>query len=420
MDFMNSWSFRKKLLVGCYGLLGVAEILQLIKTFILGHTFLEWIIQLILTLGIAFPLIRMIESKLTETVEHMTRVAMNVAKGDFSQKVRIESADAFGDLGNALNQMIDKLRGILKDTTGIARQVSDTTINIRNKSQEFRDVLGQVAVSTNELAVGASSISEDVSDMTGSVRDIEGKVENFANSARSMNDKSGLMISLVEKGRNAVEGQGMGMKSNIAATLAVAATIKDLAKQAEGITKITRTIKDIAEQTNLLSLNASIEAARAGEHGRGFAVVAQQVRNLAEESTQATKEVFTLVNRIQSGVKEASENIKANEEIVNMQSGMIEETAQVFNEIVESIQYITEQIHSFNQETGIMLDGARKISSAIENISAITQQSAAGTEEVSASMNEQIASIQEMTDQADRMSQVSGQMLRTIQIFRLD
>ncbi|WP_181592834.1 methyl-accepting chemotaxis protein [Paenibacillus sp. YN15] len=420
MDFMNSWSFRKKLLVGCYGLLGMAEILQLIKTFILGHTFLEWVIQLILTLGIAFPLIRMIESKLTETVEHMTRVAMNVAKGDFSQKVRIESNDAFGDLGNALNQMIDKLRGILKDTTSIARQVSDTTINIRNKSQEFRDVLGQVAISTNELAVGASSISEDVSDMTGSVRDIEGKVENFANSAKSMNDQSGLMIALVEKGRNAVEGQGMGMKSNIAATLAVAATIKELAQQAEGITKITRTIKDIAEQTNLLSLNASIEAARAGEHGRGFAVVAQQVRNLAEESTQATKEVFNLVNRIQNGVKEASENIKANEEIVNMQSGMIEETAQVFNEIVQGIQYITEQIHNFNKESEVMLDGARKISSAIENISAITQESAAGTEEVSASMNEQIASIQEMTDQADRMSQVSGQMLRTIQIFRLD
>lgn len=420
MDFMNSWSFRKKLLVGCYGLLGVAEILQLIKTFIMGHTFWEWLIQLVITFGIAFPLIRMIESKLTETVEHMTRVAMNVAKGDFSQKVRIESNDAFGDLGNALNQMIDKLRGILKDTTSIARQVSDTTISIRNKSQEFRDVLGQVAVSTNELAVGASSISEDVSDMTGSVRDIEGKVESFANSAKSMNDKSGLMITLVEKGRSAVEGQGMGMKSNIAATLAVAATIKELAVQAEGITKITRTIKDIAEQTNLLSLNASIEAARAGEHGRGFAVVAQQVRNLAEESTQATKEVFNLVNRIQAGVKEASENIKANEEIVNMQSGMIEETAQVFNEIVESIQYITGSIHSFNQESVIMLDGARKISTAIENISAITQQSAAGTEEVSASMNEQIASIQDMTDQADRMSQVSGQMLRTIQIFRLD
>lgn len=420
MDFMNSWSFRKKLLVGCYGLLGMAEILQLIKTFILGHTFLEWVIQLILTLGIAFPLIRMIESKLTETVEHMTRVAMNVAKGDFSQKVRIDSNDAFGELGNALNQMIDKLRGILKDTTSIARQVSDTTINIRNKSQEFRDVLGQVAISTNELAVGASSISEDVSDMTGSVRDIEGKVENFANSAKSMNDQSGLMIALVEKGRNAVEGQGMGMKSNIAATLAVAATIKELAQQAEGITKITRTIKDIAEQTNLLSLNASIEAARAGEHGRGFAVVAQQVRNLAEESTRATKEVFNLVNRIQNGVKEASENIKANEEIVNMQSGMIEETAQVFNEIVQGIQYITEQIHNFNKESEVMLDGARKISSAIENISAITQESAAGTEEVSASMNEQIASIQDMTDQADRMSQVSGQMLRTIQIFRLD
>jgi methyl-accepting chemotaxis protein len=418
MDFMNNWSFRKKLLVGCYGILGMAEVLQLVKTFIMNHTIVEWLIQLIITFAIAFPIIRFIERALTDSIEHMTRVAMNIAKGDFSQKVQISSDDAIGDLGKSLNQMIDKLRGILTDTTSITKQVSDSSRGIYHKSLELKEVIGQVTVSTNELATGANSISEDVSEMTGSVRDIENKVEVYAQSTKVMNDKSGQMISLVEKGRNAVESQGLGMKSNVAATMAVAAAISQLALQAEGITKITGTIKDIAEQTNLLSLNASIEAARAGEHGRGFAVVAQQVRNLAEESTRATKEVFNLVRSIQSGVREASENIKANEEIVRMQNEMIEETAHVFSEIVSSIQYITEQIYSFSKESDVMLEGAKRIAGSIENISAITQESAAGTEQVSASMNEQISSIQDMAEQSERMTQIVGQLQRTIQVFR--
>lgn len=419
MDFMEHWSFRKKLLAGTYGMLGIAEVLQLLKTIIMNDSMVEWVIQAIITFGIAFPVIRFVERMLTDSIEHMSRVALSVAKGDFSQKVQIHSDDAIGNLARALNQMIDKLRGILTETTTISRQVSESSSGIYHKSLELQEVIGQVTVSTNELAAGASSISEDVSDMSGSVRDIESKIDAYAMSTKVMNDKSGQMITLVEKGRTAVESQSLGMKSNIAATMAVASTINELAQQAEGITKITRTIKDIAEQTNLLSLNASIEAARAGEHGRGFAVVAQQVRNLAEESSQATKEVFNLVRSIQKGVQEASENIKANEEIVSMQNEKIEETAHVFNEIVGSIQYITEQIYAFSKESDVMLDGAKKISQSIESISAITQESAAGTEEVSASMNEQIASIQDMASQSERMMQMVNQLQRTIQVFRM-
>lgn len=419
MEFMESWSFRKKLLVGCYTLIVVAEVLTLIIGLLTGESFLKWFLQLIVTLAVAFPVIRLIERSLSDTIEHMSRVAMNIAKGDFSQKVQVSSDDAIGELGKSLNQMIDKLRGILQDTTAITKQVSETSRDISSKSEDLKEALGQVTISTNELALGANSISEDVADMTGSIRDIESKIATYAESTKTMNSRSEQMITLVEKGRMAVESQSIGMKSNVAATKAVASTIDQLAEQAVGITKITYAIKEIAEQTNLLSLNASIEAARAGEHGRGFAVVAQQVRNLAEEATRSTKEVFTLVRSIEAGVREAIENIKANEEIVRTQNEMIEETASVFNQIVDSVQYITEQISSFSKESDVMLEGAHKISGAIENISAITQESAAGTEEVSASMNEQISSIESMAEHAERMSQMVSQLQRTIQIFRL-
>ncbi|MEW9104559.1 methyl-accepting chemotaxis protein, partial [Paenibacillus sp.] len=340
------------------------------------------------------------------------------SKGDFSQTLTVTTNDSLGELGHAFNSMIIKLREILRQTTDITRHVSESSREMYHMNQNLRLVMEQVTSSSNELAIGAAEISEDIASMSNSVKQIEQKVESYTHSTKEMNDRSAFTVGLVTKGRTAVETQSAGMQRNIEATDQVASTIEELARQAEGISKITRTISDIAEQTNLLSLNASIEAARAGEHGRGFAVVAQEVRKLAEESSASTKEVFQLVKSIESGIRQAITNIHINEEVVHAQTDLIKETERIFLEIVDSIQFITERIATFAYESDAMLEGAVTISSAVENISAITQQSAAGTEQVSASMNEQITSVQAMADATEQMQQKVIQLQRTIQVFK--
>ena len=418
MGWFYAIPFKKKLLFGCYTIMAVFSALGLV--FAMSDVpFALSVVIVSLLLAAGYPFVGWLERTLTEPIDNMTRAALNVAKGDFSMKVDVTSDDAVGELGHSFNQMIEKLRGILGETSNISRHVAESSREHHLKSQNLQEVLGQVANSTNELAKGAVQISEEIANIVTAIKDIESKVCAYAQSTKEMNAKSENMIGLVEKGKKAVESQTDGMKRNIEATSNVSSTIGRLARQAEGISRITRSISEIAEQTNLLSLNASIEAARAGEQGKGFAVVAQEVRKLAEESSSSAREVFNLIEGIEQGIRQALEQIAANENVVGAQTALIRETERIFSEIVQSVTFIAEQIAAFAKESDRMLESAQKISAAMENIAAITQQSAAGTEQVSAAMNDQIAAVQAMATQSERMAQTVTQLQRTIQIFKL-
>lgn len=419
VEWFISLSVRSKLLITTYLQLALFAIIMNLVIVFTGGSFVAGIIVTLILAVVTYPIISLIEKSLTSSFEEMTTAAFRISKGDFTQKIDSASNAALGELGYAFNSMIDKLRDILLETSNITKHVSETSRSIFDKNTHIKEAMEQVAASSNELATGANEISEDVADMSESISDIEKKVAGYANSTKEMNERSESTLQLVDKGRQALEVQSEGMRRNVEATAKVSETITELARKAQGISAITTTISDIAEQTNLLSLNASIEAARAGEHGRGFAVVAQEVRKLAEESSASTKEVFNLVKSINLGIKETIDNMKINEEVVHVQTERIRESEEVFSEIVESIQFITTQIAEFAKESDSMLETAHKISDAIQNISSITQQSAAGTEQVSASMNEQIFSVQAVVNETERMLNMATQLQRTLQVFKI-
>ncbi|MFD0589784.1 methyl-accepting chemotaxis protein [Paenibacillus sp. GCM10027627] len=419
VQWYYSLSVRNKLMVFAYLILALFAIVTLLLNSFWGGNALPIIIGTIILAIAAFPIVAFVEKSITGSFDEISGAAYRISKGDFTQKIDTSASAGAGELGHSFNSMVDKLREILTETSNIIKHVADTSRSIFEKNNHIGTAMGQVAASANELATGANEISEDVTDMSASITEIEEKVAAYALSTKEMNARSEQTITLVDKGREALEVQAAGMQRNVEATAKVAETIEDLARKAQGISAITTTISDIAEQTNLLSLNASIEAARAGEHGRGFAVVAQEVRKLAEESTSSTKQVFHLVKSIDEGIQQAISNMKVNEEAVTLQTEHIRQSEQVFKEIEQSIGFITTQIYAFSQESDVMLESAQKISGAIQNISAITEQSAAGTEQVSASMNEQISSVQAVVQETERMLQMATQLQRTIQVFKM-
>lgn len=415
MDWMNKLPLKQRIVVGCYLIAALFGIPVLITMLVLGKVVVGLILVVVLG-ALTYPLSRVVERTLTSSFDEFANVTHTIAKGDFT--TRADENSSMGDVSRSFNSMIDKLKKILTEASQITRQVMDASRGIEDKNQNLKIVMSQVASSSNELALGANEISVDIADMTESIKAIETKVANYTHSTKEMNQRSIHTLQLVEQGRVSVDTQAEGMRKNIQATQKVADTIEALSQNARGITMIAKTITEIAEQTNLLSLNASIEAARAGEHGRGFAVVAQEVRKLAEESTTSTKEVFGLVRSIEADIKQAVANIAINEEVVQVQNELIVETANIFNQIVQSVQFISEQIAAFSAESDLMLESAQKISGAIENISAITQQTAAGTEEVSAAMNEQITALQSVAEETEKMTNAVFQLQKTIHFFK--
>ncbi|NMO96531.1 methyl-accepting chemotaxis protein [Paenibacillus lemnae] len=415
MNWLNKLPISGKIRAACYTIAALFGIPMLLSFIWLNRPIVGLILVGALFL-VTLPLSRLVERTLTDSFSDISSVSAKIAKGDFTYKV--EEVGGMADLSRTFNSMVDRLRKILQETSDITKKVTKSSRDISDKNQELIQVMTQVSHSSNELAIGANEISEDVAEMTGSIREIEDKVSNYTSSTREMNQRSLLTLDLVDQGRVSAAKQSEGMQRNISATEKVAESIEALSRNAQGITKITETISDLAEQTNLLSLNASIEAARAGEHGAGFAVVAQQVRKLAEESTLSTREVFNLVRSIEHDVKLAGQNIKINEEVVRHQTEMIQEAELIFTRMVDSVQYITDQIAAFSKESESMLESAQNISAAIQNISAITQQSAAGTQQVSASMNEGIVSMQKMAEEAQAMTDAVFQLQKTINIFK--
>lgn len=416
MDWFNKLPLSQKVVAGFYAVAAMFSVPFLLALILTGHFILGIVLVVILAV-LTYPLSRLFEKTLSSTFEHISNVTARIAQGDFTG--RVQESGGLGDISRTFNSMTDKLKKILGDVSSISRQVMNTSNGLNERHHELNAVMAQVAQSSGELAVGASQISEDVSGMMDSIQDIEQKVGNYTNSAQEMNQVAGQTLKLVESGRDSVEKQTEGMKRNIQATQEVAQRIEKLSQSAKGITLITKAISELAEQTNLLSLNASIEAARAGEHGRGFAVVANEVRKLAEESTTSTQKVFELVKSIEHDVRQATLSIHTNEEVVREQNEMILEAERIFSQIVESVVYITEQIAVFSKESEAMLEASHRISSSIQNISAITQQSAAGTEQVSAAMNEQIASIQNVTKETEAMTHAVFQLQKTVQVFKI-
>jgi methyl-accepting chemotaxis protein len=205
----------------------------------------------------------------------------------------------------------------------------------------------------------------------------------------------------------------------IDSTTEVRNIVADIEEKMGAINVILQSISEISEQTNMLSLNASIEAARAGEHGRGFAVVANEVRKLAEQSKTSAIEIKQILDTIKLVVSKAVEAMNKTQTVVNEQESAVEETKEIFNEILNSVHTLAEKVKEVKVNVVESEHNKERAVKEIESISSVSQQVAASSEEVSASAEEIAATMGEFTNYAQGLQQLSQQLDEEINKFKL-
>ncbi|WP_408955914.1 methyl-accepting chemotaxis protein [Natroniella sp. ANB-PHB2] len=272
---------------------------------------------IIISFVVAIIITIILRRNLINSLEGLVKVSHQLAKGNLQvDKLEIRTNDQIGKLAKGFNLMIDNL-------TNLISKIKATVQEVTSHSQEL-------STSASEADLTIEGAATTIQEMSAGIRQV-------ASSSQEVMEFSQEVAEISKVGNEKISDSIEQMKKINQSVRQVANHITNLDKQSEKICEINELISGIAEQTNLLALNAAIEAARAGEAGQGFAVVAEEIRNLADETAEATTKIEKLISQNQEYSNQATSTIKEEQEEVEKGERIIKEAGQAFNKVNEAI-----------------------------------------------------------------------------------
>ncbi|WP_027408964.1 methyl-accepting chemotaxis protein [Anoxybacteroides tepidamans] len=385
--------------------------------FVVWASVIGCVVLFVLSGGSSLRLTRSI----TKPLERLAANATEIARGNLLvERVAYKNRDEIGELNAAFNQMVDELKRLLHSVDDASKRVEAFAKEIEQENQTLTEINRQVALSTNELSSGAQSISEELQQAVLLIEKMDNTFAQTAERTEQTAQYSEVAVEAIRDGQAAIQQQMELIRNNAEATSLIERETKEFIEHATDIEQMAKAVSEIAEQTNLLALNAAIEAARAGEAGKGFAVVAEEVRKLAEQSAQATKQIFTTVSHIKHGVASVSAAVAQGVKIAEQQSQSIETTAAAFTEIESKVAGISTDIQALVTDVAASKQFGERVLQNVESISAVVEQSAAGSEEIAASMSEQLTAFENMVEKVKMLRQLTDELHTVMAKFRME
>ena len=316
------------------------------------------------TVLLGLGLFWLVRRNVSRPLADLTQAVTSVAQGDLTREFHSARRDEIGRLVQEVEGMRGRFLGMMHE--------------LRTAADSINTASAEIASGNQDLSARTEQAASNLQQTAASMEELTSTVRQSADAARQANQLASSAAEIAARGGQVVNQ--------------VVATMDEINHSSKKINDIIGVIDGIAFQTNILALNAAVEAARAGEQGRGFAVVAGEVRNLAQRSAEAAKEIKGLIG--------------ASVDRVDAGSRLVADAGQTMSEIVASVQRVTDIIGEITAAAGEQSDGIGQVNTAVNQLDQMTQQNAALVEQSA-------AAAESLKDQASRLSQV-------VQVFRID
>jgi methyl-accepting chemotaxis protein len=373
----------------------------------------------ILAIIIAFLVATFISAGISNALNKTNIILARVAEGDLTVHLDIHRKDEFGVLGSNINHTIQSMKELIGKMTGASAIVSVSSVLMTETTDELFHATKDISKTVNDIEQGISQQAQDAENCLRHMSNLAEQINLMHGNTDEIEAIANSTKNIIGQGRTVVDDLGIKAKDTSEITQSVIKDIVNLEKESRTITDIIRTINDIARQTNLLSLNASIEAARAGEAGKGFAVVASEIRKLAEQSAEAANSIGKIIVLIQQQTQKTVETAKQAEDIVASQEEALTSTIKVFGDVNAHVENLTNNMKRIVAGIAEMEHTKNDTLSANESISATSEESAAATNELGVTVEEQLHSVEKLNESAVKLGMQAKELEATVQFFKV-
>jgi len=382
------------------------------QTLIIGAN----VLVIILAVGLTLWLWR----RISRPLGMASRLAREIASGDLRvKKMEYRGSDEIAEILQAIHSMNQSLHQLVYQVDEAATKVAGACTELTMAADDSAEAAAHITENMAEIAGRTDGVFRDADEMRRRMEAVSERIEQVAAHAQDAAAVAQATESSSRTGQDTIMRTISQMENVSQTTDKIGQAVEKLSKGTDQISEFVVIINGIAEQTHLLALNAAIEAARAGDAGRGFAVVAQEVNKLAAESAKSAKAVDRMIQSNRCDMEAVVEFVRAGRTSVLEGSELVGAAGGEFEKIAQGVSQVSARMRDISTAVGELSAGGKLIVEAVKRVEATSSETAGRTQAISAAVQEQAASLEQMAGSGRSLDGLAQQMNDAVRQFKI-